>query len=770
MTNVTPVEQDDGAVLPLIGTNELVLGYDPENPSAGHGPTNKALQPIANTLMFLRRRVGVQGTWDMTPVDVGTTPDIAFNQEMTTAVVSTSQYTATPENGTSLVKLAGSTLIKKETASRSARLRASTNGGNLLISAIVFANHDATLADISSSILAAKVGTCTHLASLFLDNNAAAGAGAFKLVMRTDDPALGNRTQTIIGAGAYAALDEIYCTFDGTTGLFSASVNAGAPVAGTNVFDVSGTTALRMYVAAYHTANPPTMTDAAYDFDFSDNTGGRTGFKTVNDPAVPSDAADGKKYLVSAAGPYRGRSASSGDIVEFHTGMTAIQILPATPWTTALTQALINPYITANPSAVQEIIDASLASYIPPTVEFDIETEYASLGGAAPGEFKLGANTVGATFWSSNLSGAMTLLTGYVSGYVPTPGDTFYIQVTDRNQSLSMSPAAPPRANVSTDWDYAAYTSYTIADFMRTAGKRYEFVFKYVDGNNTNDKWLLTNPDIPAWSSSTVSGSPLVTTITKGLHGRPNTTVSVSSTGNGEVSIPLTSITAADDVEPFKIGQSCRLVVDTNTTRIRIIGNSAGADGITFTSNLPVQSVVVGAINEPAVDIIGVGHAITITYQGNETWHIFAPGAEEQAAGRLYMEGNATATPIAIAGTYYKIEGMTTSSLADLFTHTDNKLTYTGLLTKKVVIDFSASVTCATANQDFGIMIGHQGSAVAGTKITGKLLVAGDPVVISGNATLTLAPGEYVEVFATNVTDTNALTVKDLQLAISGVR
>lgn len=770
MTNVTPVEQDDGAALPLIETTELVLGYDPANPGAGNGPANKALQPLANTLMFLRRRVGVQGTWDMTPVGVDATPDIAFNQEMTTAVVSTSQYTATPVAGTSLVKLAGSTLIKKETASRSARLRASTNGGNFVVSMIVFANHDATVADVSASILGAKVGTCTHLAGLFLDNNAAVGAGAYKLAMRTDDPVLGNRTQTIIGAGAYAALDEIYCTFDGTTGLFSASVNAGSPVAGTNVFDISGTTALRMYASAYHTANPPTMTDASYDFDFSDNTSGRTGFKTTNDPVVPSGAAESKRYLVTAAGSYAGRSAGAGDIVEFHTGTSIIQVLPATPWTTALIQALINPYITANPSAVQALINSSLATYLPPTIEFDVYTEYASVGGAAPGEFQLSAATVGATFWSSNAAGALTLLTGYGAGYTPISGDTFYMQLRDRNQTVVAQPAAPPRTNVATDWDYQNYTPYTLEQFMRTVGKRYEFVFKYVDGNPTNDRWLLMNPDLQAWSYETASGSPLNIPITDGQHGRPETTLTIGSTGNGEVRIPLTSAVSSLDVEPFKIGQSCRLIVDSNTTRIRIIGNSTGAGGITFTSNLPVQSIVVGAINEPAVDIIGVGHAVTITYQGSETWHIFAPSAGEQAAGRLYMEGNATATPITVAGTYYKIEGMTTSALADLFTHTDNKLTYTGLTTKKVVIDFSASVTCATAAQDFGIMIAHQGSTVAGTKITGKLLVAGDPVVISGNAMLTLAPGEYVEVFATNVTDTNALTVKDLQLAISGVR
>ena len=723
------------------------------------------------TAANFRKLTGLQGTWDMTPVDADTIPNSSYNQGMTTATVSASQYTGTPVTGASLFKMAGSAVIKKETASRSARLRASTNGGNFLLSAMIYANHDATPADLAASFgISGVVGTCTHLAILFLDNAGAVGAGAFKLQMRTYDPVLGNRTQALIGAGAYTALDQIYSTFNGATGLFSVSVNAGAPVEGTNVWDITGTTALRAFVVGYHTANPPTMTDPNYDFDFSDNTGGRTGFKTVSDPAVPVGAAEGKRYLVSAAGSYGGRSAGAGDIVEFHTGTATIQVLPATPWTTALIQALINPYIAANPSAVQTLINASLASYVPPSIEFDVYTEYATVGGAAPGEFQLSAATVGATFWSSNAAGALTLLTGYGAGYTPISGDTFYMQLRDRNQTVVAQPAGTPRTNVATDWDYQSYTPYTLEQFMRTVGKRYEFVFKYVDGNPSNDRWLLMNPDLQAWSSATISGSPFITAITKGLHGRPGTTLTIGSTGNGEVYIPLTTQVTSEGVEPFKIGQSCRLIVDTNTTRIRIIGSSSGAGGITFTSNLPVQSIAVGAINEPAVDIIGVGHAVTITYQGNETWHIFAPSAEEQAAGRLYMEGNATATTIAVAGTYYKIAGTTTASLADLFTHTNNKLTYNGLTTKKVVIDFSASVTCATAAQDFGIMIAHQGSTVAGTKITGKLLVAGDPVVISGNATLTLAPGEYVEVFATNVTDTNALTVKDLQLAISGVR
>lgn len=766
MANLTPTEQDDSAAITRLEITDPILGYDPGNPGAGDGKSNEQAQKIANTLLFLRRRVGVQGNWDMTGVDADTIPASTLNLEMTTATVSAAQYTGTPVNGSSLFKMAASTVIKKESAARSARLRASTGGGNFTgVSALIYSNHDATAADVAASLMGTLTGTCTHFAGMFLDGAGVIGAGAFKIVMRTDDPINGNVSETLVAAGGYAALDQIYSTFNGTTGLFSVTVNAGSPVAGTNVWDVSGTTALRAWVLGYHSANPPSLPDVTYDFDFSDNTSGRTGFQTTSDPAVPSGAADSKRYLVSVAGSYGGRSAAIGDIVEFHTSLAAIQVLPATTWTQPLIEALVNPYITANPAAVQALIDASLASNVAPTVEYDVETEYATLGGASPGEFEMGPLVNGATLWSS--ASTFTALNTYASGYTPVPGDSFFLHFNEFDPTLAITAVGTHNVAVASDWDYAAYTGVVPADFMRTPRKRYQFVFTYVDG--TNDRWTLQNPDVVAWGDS-VTAAPLAIGVTAGTRGRPGTTTVVSSTGNGEIGIPLVANVAANGAEPFKVGQSCRIVVDGNTTRIRIIGNSSGVGGITFTSNLPVQSIVVGPVNEPAVDIIGVGHAITVTYQGSDTWHIFAPSAEEQAVGHLHMDNNATATTIAVTGTYYKVDGVTTGALLDHFTHSNNRLTYTGLAPKKIKISVSAALKSGSNNQIVGIQVAKNGSVVTGGKMRGKLLSAGDPTNMSITDATDIVNGDYIELFVTNETGTNAITVEDLQMTIGGVR
>ncbi len=593
------------------GDNDVVTGVQ--------GGANKRFSKTA-----LRSISGISGVWDMTPVDTGTVLDAAYNLEMTTATISAAQYTGTPINGASLIKLAGSGVIKKESAARSARLRASTDGVNFLLSALVLANSDASPADVAASIGAGATGTCTHIAVMYLDNAGLAGPGAMKIAVQTDDPVNSNNTEVLVSTGGYSALDQIYLTFDGTTGLFSVSINAGAAVSGTNAWDISSASSLRAYVLGYHGANPPSLPDSVYDFDFSDNTGGRTGFVTVNDPALPAGAAEFKRYLVSVAGSYGGRPTSVGDIVELHTGTSKIQVTQATPWTSALIEALINPYIAANPSSVQALIDASLAAYIQPTSEYDLETEYATLGGANPGEFEMGPLVNGATLWSSNSAGALSALNTYAAGYTPVPGDSFYFHFNEFDQPTNINFVGTHNTAVATDWRYDQYTAVGVGDFMRTPRKRYQFVYTHIDG--INDKWTLQNPDLVAWNTS-ASGAPLLTGITGNGHGRPGTGITVSSTGNGEIYIPLVAQVATDGAEPFKVGQSCRVIVGTNTTRIRIMGNSSAVGGISFTSNLPVQSIVVGPVNEPAVDIFGSGHAITITYQGNDTWHIFVPPA-----------------------------------------------------------------------------------------------------------------------------------------------
>lgn len=329
MANLTPTEQDDSAAITRLEITDPILGYDPGNPGAGNGKSNEQAQKIANTLLFLRRRVGVQGNWDMTGGAVDVTPDNAYNLQMTTATISAAQYTATPVNGASLTKLAGGTVVTKESAARSARLKASTNGGNFSTSGFVLANSDATAADVAASIQTGLTGTCTHFAGVFLDNIGALGTTGMGVVGLRADPVNGSGSETIIAGGAYVAGDQVYITYNGTSTLFSATVNGGSPVAGTLAWDTTGVASLRAFIFGYHTANPPSLPDASFDFDFSDNTSGRTGFQTLADPTVPSGAADGKRYLVSVAGSYGGRAAEVGDIVEFHTSLAAIQVLPA---------------------------------------------------------------------------------------------------------------------------------------------------------------------------------------------------------------------------------------------------------------------------------------------------------------------------------------------------------------------------------------------------------------------------------------------------------
>jgi hypothetical protein len=588
----------------------------------------------------LRKLTGIQGTWDAANVSTPAEPDGAYLLEATTAGASPN-FLMTPQNGASIIKMAGSGSVTKESGARSARLTASTSGGNFALSAIVIANATATPADVAASLGGGATGTCTHIAAVLLDNAGVFGPGALKVMAYSDDPENGIANEALTGAGGYAAGDEIYVSLDTATGQIVANVNAGADLTVTQLFDTTSAAALRVYVLGYFSANPPGLTDGTFDFDFSTTDGGRTGFATLVDADPPAGALDGKRYLVSGAGTYGGKTLSVGDVAEFYNSLATVFVTPVVVLDEAGVEAIINPYITANPDAVQAIVDASLATFNAPTREYDVFTEYATLGGANPGEFEVGPLTNGATLWSSDAAGALSALTTYADGYTPVPGDSFYLQFNEFDQVVNIGGGIGTHATaVATGWKFADYTVFAVTDFMRTKGKRYQFVFTYIDG--LNDKWTLMNPDSIAW---TTPGAGTITAIGDGQRGFPGVTESAALVGNSETYVRLESeVRSSYNVEPFKPGESCRIAVVSNTGRYRIMGNSSGAGGITFTSNLPVQSILVGLIYEPAVDVYGDGHIITMIYQGNDTWHVDVssplPGIKEVSGTTYTVTGD----------------------------------------------------------------------------------------------------------------------------------
>lgn len=138
--------------------------------------------------------------------------------------------------------------------------------------------------------------------------------------------------------------------------------------------------------------------------------------------------------------------------------------------------------------------------------------------------------------------------------------------------------------------------------------------------------------------------------------------------------------------------------------------------------------------------------------------------------GGMYMEGNATATTIAVGNTWYKAAGTTTAS-ANLQSYTmpaNNRLTYSDTITRHAHIVGSASVECGSNNQVCELSVYKNGAIVPGSTVEFKCLSAGDPTTIPIVAETPMSPTDYIEVYIKNETGANNLTVTYMNLQVEG--
>lgn len=136
------------------------------------------------------------------------------------------------------------------------------------------------------------------------------------------------------------------------------------------------------------------------------------------------------------------------------------------------------------------------------------------------------------------------------------------------------------------------------------------------------------------------------------------------------------------------------------------------------------------------------------------------------AAASMYVQNNATATTIGATSTPVKVAGTTTAGTENQrFSHTSNRLTYTGAFSDVFKVTAVASFTSNNNNQ-IGFYLAVNGTADSTTGMYATANASGrfESLTIQGN--LLLDPGDYVEVFVENNTATNNVTVTFLNVNI----
>lgn len=206
--------------------------------------------------------------------------------------------------------------------------------------------------------------------------------------------------------------------------------------------------------------------------------------------------------------------------------------------------------------------------------------------------------------------------------------------------------------------------------------------------------------------------------------------------------------------------------------RFRIIYSSfvvgAGETGINVsgTATIPVEGYILDTVNFSGAGTYTTG----VAYSDNKSLWVNCRGVVNSAAiGFMTMQANATATTVAATSTYYKAAGTTTlESISQKFSHSSNRLTYTGAITRDFRITATATMTSGN-NNELGLRIAKNGTTVSNTTSLNTTSGTGKAEGAVCQGVVQLATSDYIEIFVSNETAVTDITVTYLSVIAEAV-
>jgi hypothetical protein len=211
----------------------------------------------------------------------------------------------------------------------------------------------------------------------------------------------------------------------------------------------------------------------------------------------------------------------------------------------------------------------------------------------------------------------------------------------------------------------------------------------------------------------------------------------------------------------------------TITRRIRVIYSSFVAFGGATAINVS-PSVTFSAGSENYI-LIACNFSGGATYVGgtdhtsNQALFQNCKGITNSAnIGQMYYTNNATQNGIATTGVFEKIEGTTTDSASNLkFSHTNNRLTYTGGLTREFIVTASCSAQAITTNATtILVRIAKNGTTLAESESQATTSATARNENFYCQTIVSLAPNDFIELFIANATNANNLLATELNVLV----
>lgn len=184
---------------------------------------------------------------------------------------------------------------------------------------------------------------------------------------------------------------------------------------------------------------------------------------------------------------------------------------------------------------------------------------------------------------------------------------------------------------------------------------------------------------------------------------------------------------------------------------------TANADGLPILLNTTAAS--------PTIASIVAGSGISVAAVNTNGIQITSIADEINA--QVSMHGNSTATTISTTSTPVKVAGtFVAGSVASFTVDTTGKLTYTGSTTTTVHLTASVTLDVVGTNQDLTVHLAKNGIVISAAKIS-RLVSASNTANVGVFYNVSVATSDYLEVFVSNATTTNNITVTDCLFGVS---
>tara|TARA_R100000306_G_C4274346_1_gene91758 strand:+ start:25 stop:504 length:480 start_codon:yes stop_codon:yes gene_type:complete len=135
--------------------------------------------------------------------------------------------------------------------------------------------------------------------------------------------------------------------------------------------------------------------------------------------------------------------------------------------------------------------------------------------------------------------------------------------------------------------------------------------------------------------------------------------------------------------------------------------------------------------------------------------------------GSFYIS-SAAQTTISGAGTAVKMAGTTTAISTRQFTHTSNKLLYTGTPTMRFLCTATVTLDVASGADVLSVQLFKNGSLITGAEQR-VFNTAGQPSQVTVMFDLELETSDYVEIYVENEDTTQNIDVTQGYMAILGI-